>query len=84
MRKNLLALRPKEREVLTRFYLQEQSPEKIQQEMNLTTTQFRLLKSRSKQKLEQITTNSEQKPSTNAPAPVWSGNLKSSLSAVAR
>jgi RNA polymerase sigma-70 factor (ECF subfamily) len=55
MHRGLLALRPKEREVLTRFYLQEQSIEEIQQEMNLTATQFRLLKSRSKQKLEQIT-----------------------------
>ena len=57
LRKGLFALRPKEREILTRFYLQEESAETVQREMNLTATQFRLLKSRSKQKLEQVTAN---------------------------
>jgi RNA polymerase sigma-70 factor, ECF subfamily len=37
-------------EVLSRFYLQEQSMERVCQEMNLTETQFRLLKSRAKQR----------------------------------
>jgi RNA polymerase sigma factor (sigma-70 family) len=75
MRRCLLALRPKEREILTRFYLQEQSAETIQQEMNLTATQFRLLKSRSKQKLEQITAGTEQTVEIVPPAAAaaWSG-----------
>lgn len=43
-------LSPRDREVLIRFYLQEQTPERIQSEMLLTTTQFRLIKSRAKAK----------------------------------
>src|SRR5271154_3363936 len=38
----------RDREILTRFYLQEETQEEICQEMNLTETQFRLLKSRAK------------------------------------
>ncbi len=38
----------RDREILTRFYLQEQSQEEICREMGLTETQFRLLKSRAK------------------------------------
>lgn len=38
----------RDRNILTRFYLQEQSQEQICAEMNLTETQFRLLKSRAK------------------------------------
>jgi DNA-directed RNA polymerase specialized sigma24 family protein len=38
-------------EILTRFYLREQSPERIRKEMRLTPTQFHLLKSRAKAKL---------------------------------
>ena len=72
MRRGLLALRPKEREVLTRFYLQEQSIEEIQQEMNLTTTQFRLLKSRSKQKLENITAATMQNEQSATPTSLCS------------
>ena len=44
----LRSLPARDREVLTRFYLQEQSAEKICAEMNLTETQFRLIKSRAK------------------------------------
>jgi DNA-directed RNA polymerase specialized sigma24 family protein len=43
-----------EREILERFYLQEQSPEEIMREMHLTATQFRLHKSRAKAKFGQI------------------------------
>lgn len=78
MRRSLLALRPKEREILTRFYLQEESAEKIQQEMNLTATQFRLLKSRSKQKLEQITAAGTEQSAEAIPpvsAAAWSGDV---------
>jgi RNA polymerase sigma-70 factor (ECF subfamily) len=37
-----------DREVLVRFYLEEQTPERICREMNLTGTQYRLLKHRAK------------------------------------
>ena len=38
----------RDREILTRFYLHEQTQEQICKEMRLTETQFRLLKSRAK------------------------------------
>jgi RNA polymerase sigma factor (sigma-70 family) len=44
----LSTLRPKEREILERFYLQEHTCERICKEMNLSETQYRLLKSRAK------------------------------------
>ena len=40
----------RDREILVRFYLQEQSQERICEEMGLSETQFRLLKSRAKQR----------------------------------
>ena len=43
-------LRPQEREILQRFYFQDQSAEQIRHEMQLTDTQFRLKKSRAVQK----------------------------------
>jgi len=47
--RNLLArLRPKDREVLTRFYLREQAKEVVCEQMRLTATQFRLVKNRAK------------------------------------
>lgn len=48
MEEVLRAMSRRDREVLTRFYLLEQPPEKICEEMELTETQFRLLKSRAK------------------------------------
>jgi RNA polymerase sigma-70 factor, ECF subfamily len=44
----LRAMSRRDQEVLTRFYLLEQAPEQICEEMDLTETQFRLLKSRAK------------------------------------
>jgi RNA polymerase sigma-70 factor (ECF subfamily) len=44
----LRSLPERDREVLVRFYLEEQTPEQICSEMNLTETQFRLIKSRAK------------------------------------
>src|SRR5262249_4952293 len=41
-------LSERDREILTRFYIYEQSQEQICREMDLTDTQFRLLKSRAK------------------------------------
>lgn len=48
MEKVLRSISKRDREILTRFYLLEQSQEQICAEMNLTETQFRLLKSRAK------------------------------------
>jgi RNA polymerase sigma factor (sigma-70 family) len=50
MRKVLGALSSREREILDRFYLQEQSAEQIRSEMRLTCTNYRVLKSRAKAK----------------------------------
>jgi RNA polymerase sigma factor (sigma-70 family) len=44
----------RDREILTRFYLQEQPQEQICLEMNLTETQFRLLKSRAKTRFSEL------------------------------
>jgi RNA polymerase sigma factor (sigma-70 family) len=47
--RRLLGSIPKrDREVLVRFYLREQAPAQICKELNLTATQFRLIKSRAK------------------------------------
>lgn len=54
MRNLLASLNEKERQILTRFYLHEQSKEQICREMDLTETQFRLAKSRAKQRLGRI------------------------------
>ncbi len=50
----LRALSPRDREILTRFYLKEESQEKICAEMRLTDTQFRLLKSRAKARFGEL------------------------------
>src|SRR5712692_3690555 len=44
----LRSISVRDREILTRFYLREQTQEQICGEMNLSDTQFRLLKSRAK------------------------------------
>jgi RNA polymerase sigma-70 factor, ECF subfamily len=44
----------RDREVLIRFYLNEQSPEMICREMGLTETQFRLIKSRAKARFGEL------------------------------
>lgn len=53
--KNVLGcLSQRDRDILVRFYLQEQTQEQICREMSLTETQFRLLKSRAKAKFGEI------------------------------
>ena len=47
-------LSKRDREVLTRFYLQEQTAEEICRELNLTETQFRLIKSRAKARFGEL------------------------------
>ena len=54
MRDLLSTLSRREREILTRFYLHEQSKDQICEEMALTDTQFRLAKSRAKQRLSRM------------------------------
>jgi len=54
MESALLALSERDREILVRFYLKEQAQEQICREMDLTETQFRLLKSRAKAKFGEI------------------------------
>lgn len=50
----LRGLSPKDREILTRFYLYEQPQEQICEEMSLSETQFRLLKSRAKTRFGEL------------------------------
>jgi RNA polymerase sigma-70 factor, ECF subfamily len=54
MREVLAELAGRDQEILTRFYLQEQTQEEICQEMELTETQFRLLKSRAKARFGEL------------------------------
>lgn len=54
MQSSLAALSERDREILVRFYIQEQPQEQICEEMSLTETQFRLLKSRAKAKFGEI------------------------------
>ena len=50
----LRSLSDRDQEILKRFYLEEESQEQICQEMNLSETQFRLLKSRAKARFGEI------------------------------
>jgi RNA polymerase sigma-70 factor, ECF subfamily len=52
----LHALPLRDREVLTRFYLQEQSVEEIVRDLGLSETQFRLIKSRAKIRFQALCT----------------------------
>ena len=54
MKQLLGSLTVKEQEILTRFYLNEQTKEQICREMSLTDSQFRLTKSRAKQRLSRM------------------------------
>jgi RNA polymerase sigma-70 factor (ECF subfamily) len=54
VRRALANLSGREGEILSRFYVKEQSPAQICSEMGLTHTQYRLLKWRSKARFEQL------------------------------
>ena len=54
MKEALREISERDREILIRFYLREQKQEEICREMDLTETQFRLLKSRAKARLGEI------------------------------
>lgn len=53
----LSSVRKRDREVLIRFYLKEQTPSEICRDLNLSLTQFRLIKSRAKAHFEQLCKN---------------------------
>jgi RNA polymerase sigma-70 factor (ECF subfamily) len=54
MKQVLRKMSARDREVLTRFYLREEPPERIREEMGLTETQFNLIKSRAKARLTEL------------------------------
>ncbi|BDC49236.1 hypothetical protein F183_A15520 [Bryobacterales bacterium F-183] len=54
VREVLAELTDRDREILTRFYVEEQSAQQICEEMSLTMTQFRLLKSRAKNRFGEL------------------------------
>ncbi len=54
MRRVLLSVSPRDREILTRFYLLGETQERICCEMHLSQTQFRLLKSRAKARFGEL------------------------------
>jgi RNA polymerase sigma-70 factor (ECF subfamily) len=53
-RRVLNSIGKRDREVLIRFYLNEQAPEVICRDMGLTETQFRLIKSRAKARFGEL------------------------------
>jgi RNA polymerase sigma factor (sigma-70 family) len=54
MAKVLRGMSARDREILTRFYIKEQPQEQICRDMNLTDTQYRLLKSRAKARFGEL------------------------------
>jgi RNA polymerase sigma factor (sigma-70 family) len=50
----LKSLPIRDREILTRFYLREETPQQICSELNITQTQFRLTKSRAKARYSEL------------------------------
>lgn len=54
MREVLDSISERDKEILIRFYIKEQSQEEICREMNLSDTQFRLLKSRAKARFGEL------------------------------
>jgi len=51
MRRVLSGMRERDRQILVRFYLKEQTPQEIRRAMHLTEAQYRVLKSRAKARL---------------------------------
>lgn len=50
----LQSIPPRDREILTRFYLREQTAQEICRDLDLTETQFRLIKSRAKARFGEL------------------------------
>jgi RNA polymerase sigma factor (sigma-70 family) len=70
MHRTLADLTARDREILTRFYVLGHSPEQIMNEMELTATQFRLLKWRAKTKFAALAQHSLRKPVRSVTSPV--------------
>src|SRR4051794_30725601 len=62
----LRSMSRRDRDILTRFYLHEQTQEQICAEMNLSKTQFRLLKSRAKARFGELGKRKLQKKSASS------------------
>jgi DNA-directed RNA polymerase specialized sigma subunit len=54
IRQVLGKLADRDKEILTRFYVDEQTPDQICSEMGLTETQYRLMKSRAKTRFGEL------------------------------
>jgi RNA polymerase sigma factor (sigma-70 family) len=67
LRAALQKLADHEREILKRFYLDDEEPRHIRESMGLSETQFRLLKSRSLRKLKKFLGPRTTKPSKDQP-----------------
>ena len=68
----LRAMPTRDRELLSRFYLREQSQELICKELGLTHTQFRLLNSRAKQRFEALCQAASARRQRRAESAKWS------------
>ncbi len=66
MRRVLESLSQRDREILVRFYLREETQDQICREMELTETQFRLLKSRAKARFGELGKKKLQQKALNA------------------
>lgn len=68
----LKAMPGRDRNVLVRFYFEEQTPEHICRDLDLTGTQFRLIKSRAKRRFTELCAVrfAQRKPPTQAEAPM--------------
>jgi RNA polymerase sigma factor (sigma-70 family) len=65
----LRSIPQRDREILSRFYLDEQTPAQICGEMDLTDTQFRLIKSRAKARFGELGRRRLERRSTGAAKP---------------
>ncbi|MGA2595136.1 MAG: antitoxin Xre/MbcA/ParS toxin-binding domain-containing protein [Bryobacteraceae bacterium] len=75
----LKGLAPRDREILARFYLDEQSQDRICAEMGLTEAQFRLLKSRARARFSELAQKAlarKRPPVTNAVGQAASGSTE--------
>jgi RNA polymerase sigma factor (sigma-70 family) len=66
MKQVLRSISRRDREILTRFYLHEQTQEEICHEMGLNDTQYRLLKSRAKARFAELGRRKLETPNTSA------------------
>lgn len=81
LRRTLQCIRPRDRDLLIRYYCFEQNPVLICQEMNLTSNQFRLFKSRALARCAEVARRARQDPSVRTkPRPhIWRRTLQGSV-----